>query len=165
MLPTNCKEHPTHKGVYLTEDGRAYSSRLGRFLKLHDNGTGYLKVSIKGKLYYIHRVVAETYLPNPHNLSQVNHLNCDKSDNSVSNLEWCSRADNMRHAVENGRWIGNKHAIGGKIFEVLEKSTGKIFDITDLKEFAISHGIKPGSLHATLKYKTTSLPYQVLRKK
>ena len=50
------------------------------------------------KTYAIHRVVAETYIPNPNNLSDVNHKNGDKLDNRVENLEWISKYDNAQHA-------------------------------------------------------------------
>lgn len=62
--------------------------------KIQDNGIGYCKVSLskegKKKFYLIHRLVAETFIPNPDNLPCVNHKDEDKSNNCVDNLEWCS---------------------------------------------------------------------------
>ena len=46
----------------------------------------------------VHRLVAETYIPNPHNYPEVNHKNENKLDNHVSNLEWCSTLDNLNHS-------------------------------------------------------------------
>ena len=54
------------------------------------------------KLKYIHRLVANAFLPNKNNLEQVNHKDGNKLNNNISNLEWCSRSDNMKHAIKIG---------------------------------------------------------------
>ena len=57
----------------------------------------------KGKrTFYIHRLVAEAFLPKPHGSDYVNHKNGNKLDNSVANLEWCTHTENMRHADATG---------------------------------------------------------------
>lgn len=63
--------------------------------------TGYYVVNLKRKLYYIHRLVAEAFIPNPNNLPQVNHIDGNKKNNCVENLEWCTNSENIRHAYEN----------------------------------------------------------------
>lgn len=69
------------------------------------NHDGYLriKLSINGKTFnkFAHVLVAETFLDNPNNYSQINHINGDKLDNHVDNLEWCSASHNMQHAYDN----------------------------------------------------------------
>ena len=67
---------------------------------------GYLTVILhKESQYYtkqVHRLVAEAFIPNPDNLPQVNHIDTDKTNNNVENLEWMTGMDNMRHAFANG---------------------------------------------------------------
>ena len=65
-------------------------------------GKGYLGVSFKGKRYYIHRLVAQQHIPNPENKPQVNHLDENKHNNCVENLEWCSPKENAQHSVLTG---------------------------------------------------------------
>lgn len=54
------------------------------------------------KLNYIHRLVANAFLPNKNNLEQINHIDGNKLNNNVFNLEWCSRSDNIKHAIKIG---------------------------------------------------------------
>lgn len=86
--------------------GRIKNNRTQRILKLRPNHQGYLKtnISINGKLKTIfpHRLVAEYFIPNPNNFSQVNHIDGCKENNIISNLEWITREGNMQHAWKMG---------------------------------------------------------------
>ena len=77
-----------------------------RKLKPYNNGYGYLLVDMRkdGKRYMrlVHRLVAETFLPNPQNLPQINHIDGNKMNNKLENLEWCTCSQNQYHAFENG---------------------------------------------------------------
>ena len=79
-------------------DGRVYSVRRNMFLKPQPTTKGYKQVKIYGKWYSVHRLVAKVFIPNQNNLPQVNHLNKDKTDNRVENLEWCDNRHNKSHS-------------------------------------------------------------------
>lgn len=71
-----------------------------------DNGNGYEIVGLIGedrqrKNHYVHRLVAKAFIPNPDNLPQVNHLDYDRKNNKVTNLEWCTASENTRYSVCN----------------------------------------------------------------
>lgn len=67
---------------------------------------GYVYITLKNGIVYetkrLHRLVAQAFIPNPNNLEQVNHIDGDKKNNKVSNLEWCSQSQNVQHAYDNG---------------------------------------------------------------
>lgn len=75
-------------------------------LKTRLTHRGYELVSLSkdGKLksFYVHRLVAQTFIENPEKKSCVNHINGIKIDNQVNNLEWCSYSENMNHAYGTG---------------------------------------------------------------
>ena len=68
------------------------------------NGYEYCKLhkNKKQKSYYVHRLVAENFIPNPHKKRTVNHINGIKTDNNISNLEWMSYSENHKHAFKLG---------------------------------------------------------------
>lgn len=87
------------------KDGRiAFFSQT--VLKPTIDHKGYLRVhlSVASKKYSkrVHRLIAKTFIENPNILPQINHKDCDKKNNNVKNLEWCTNLQNMRHAFENG---------------------------------------------------------------
>lgn len=71
---------------------------------LNDGGYCCVTLNLEGKRknYRIHRLVAQCFIPNPNNLPQVNHIDGDKQNNRVDNLEWCDSSYNLRHAVALG---------------------------------------------------------------
>lgn len=69
-----------------------------------------LCVENKKKYTTCHRLVALTFIPNPHDLPEINHINGDKKDNRVENLEWCTRRQNVQHASLTGLLqLGSEH--------------------------------------------------------
>lgn len=77
-----------------------------------DNGNGYLVVSLqknhKRKNYYVHRLVADAFVNNPDDLGFVNHLDFNKHNNAVSNLEWCTQRENVNYSKEHMKKPRNK---------------------------------------------------------
>lgn len=87
-----------HDRYSISNMGRVRNDKTGRILKTNTiNNAGYKLIYIQKRCYTIHRLVALHFIPNPKGLSDVNHINEDKSDNRVENLEWLSHRDNLRH--------------------------------------------------------------------
>jgi len=116
------KDIEGYKGLYAAcEDGKIWAYpktgyakagrwKEGRYLKPYIMKNGYHIVGLfsggNQKKFLLHRLIAQTFIPNPKHIAEVNHKNMDKSDCSVSNLEWMTRIENRRHAAKNG--INNK---------------------------------------------------------
>lgn len=87
---------------YVTPDGSVYSTALSRLIKIRPGKKpgGYLFVGVGRRKYMmVHRLVALAFIPNPEGLPEVNHIDGDKTNNAVDNLEWVSRVGNATHAV------------------------------------------------------------------
>ena len=84
------------------ENGEIFNKKLNRFLKQCNDKDGYKLVSLYGKTFRVHRLIAKAFIPNVENKAVVNHLNGIKYDNSVENLEWCTNSENDLHAFKMG---------------------------------------------------------------
>lgn len=84
--------------------GNVRNKKTGRVLQqmLSKKEDGYLRVNIGGKHKYIHRLVADAFFDGDHSGMCVNHIDGNKLNNHISNLEWCDTVDNVRHAQETG---------------------------------------------------------------
>lgn len=84
-------------GFIVFEDGRIFKR-----LDPPVSSGGYKYVRVGKKPYPLHRVIASAFVPNPENKPEVNHIDGNKTNNDVSNLEWVTRKENAKHASEHG---------------------------------------------------------------
>lgn len=104
----------------------------GRFLSANPNKKGYLMISLyrnhKSKVKYIHRLVAEAFIPNPNNLPQVNHKDECKTNNIYTNLEWCDATYNLNYGTVKQR-ISERHKDKGTPIVQMTKHTEDIIAV------------------------------------
>lgn len=87
-----------------------------RILKGSANGNGYYHTSINSRLFLVHRLVAIAFIPNPENKPFINHIDLNRKNNHVSNLEWCTQKENINHSIKLGSF---KNKNGKKIIDSL----------------------------------------------
>lgn len=135
---------PGFESLYeISEHGLIKSIGLKRrkvILKSRIDRAGYYTVRLtrngKTETHFLHRLIAKAYIPNPENKPWVNHLNGDKKDNSITNLEWSTASENTKHAYAN-------HLVKKKGRPVVNFRTGVKFP-----------NIKQASLYSGIKYST-----------
>lgn len=124
--------------------------KKGRVLKQHLNIGGYLKIGfyVNGKRVdkYVHRLVAQTFIPNPHGFPMVNHKNCNRADNRVSNLEWCNASYNIQYREKFGESLGHP------VFAV-NLTTLKVYRFRSQREAGRMLGIKQANINGVIKGK------------
>jgi hypothetical protein len=88
-----------HPNYLIYPDGRVFSKKTNKFKTHCNNGTGYKYVSFypNQKNYYVHRLIAIHYLPNPDNLPEVDHINMIRDDNRLENLRWVTKSQNEKN--------------------------------------------------------------------
>lgn len=100
-----------------------------KIVKQTKDAKGYLSVKItnknrEAKTIKVHRLVAAAFIPNPYNKPQINHIDSNKTNNDVSNLEWADRFENIRHSVMSGtKWTKPVRCVNdGKIHKSMRSA-------------------------------------------
>lgn len=96
------KDVPGYEGLYKASNfGKVFSYRTNREIG-HISNIGYYRCTLSGKEYFVHRIIASCFLMSQYGKSEINHIDGNKLNNHVTNLEWCNRAENVRHAIRTG---------------------------------------------------------------
>ena len=98
-----------------------------------NNSTGYVCVVLNGRNYYYHRILARHFIPNPENLPQVDHIDRNKTNNSIENLRWVSAGENLRNRTM--RPYGNRVYLNTAPGDITEITTFNDVDYPDNKYF------------------------------
>lgn len=144
--------------------------KIKRILKT-SNCRGYKRAKLYknkiGKLIMVHRLVAEAFIQNTYNKPCVNHIDSNRSNNHVSNLEWCTYSENIIHCVKSGRQnhpkvCGEKHS-QAKLTEkqVKEILSTKIESVNDKINIMKKYSISKSHLNLLLRrgtWKNINLP-------
>lgn len=134
---------------YITTFGRVWSEKTHRWLKPTDN-TKYnhyrLYVSLgRGNKRYIHRLVAETFIPKIEGCDEVDHIDANGLNNYVENLRWVTHDQNMKNEITKERLKTNS---GGKV-EILDTLTGEIY--LGYQAAADAAGVSKGTIESHLR--------------
>lgn len=99
---------------YVDEQGHIYSDMSGKLKEMatfSGKNSSYRMIKIQENgiksTFLVHRLVAEAFIPNPNGYSEINHIDYDKTNNNVDNLEWCTRLYNIHHSLQNSSPVKN----------------------------------------------------------
>ena len=113
MFKEEWKDIKGYEGIYqISSFGRVYSVKNNIFISQSVRANGYMQISLhkdgKRKPVLVHRLVAEAFIPNPENKETVNHLDEDKTNNRVDNLEWATVKENCNYGTHTERVVSHK---------------------------------------------------------
>lgn len=138
------------------------NARVERILKPIPTKDGYLRVHLSNegikRKRPIHRLVAEAFIPNPENKLQVNHIDEDKTNNSLANLEWVTPKENINHGTSlYRRSITQRKTQAGKNIIAIDIANGEYNEYISINECGRKLQINPSGIHQVLigNYKQT----------
>lgn len=135
--------------------GKGTRLEKGHILKQFDNGHGYLFVSFsmhgKQVTRYVHRLVAQTFIPNPDNFTEVNHKDNNPTNNCVINLEWCTHEYNMQYKEKYG--VSYKEAAQKKPLFAVNLDTLEVSRFSSQSEASRELKINQGNIGSVIKYR------------
>jgi predicted DNA-binding protein (UPF0251 family) len=143
----------------VSNKGEIYSEKSAKLLRQNDDGNGYMKVTLwidgMQSSEKVHRLVATAFLPKMQHQTTVNHKDGDKLNNCVSNLEWLSHSDNMRHAHITGLMQKGSECTNAKLDEASVEAIKLLFvDGLSNQEIANSFGVERGTIGKIRQLKT-----------
>jgi hypothetical protein len=165
------KQITNYPNYLISLDGKVFSLTTMKYLSQSTTPAGYKHVRIQNengnKTFLVHRLVASSYIKNNENKAQVNHIDGNKKNNCLLNLEWSTPSENQKHSYRiglaksnnkqkeaariNGRLVGKQNGIVGGLKKrklVINIETGIFYN--GIQEAANSIGIKKGTLNAML---------------
>lgn len=130
-----------YNGYYsVSSMGRVRNNKRDRKLSISLDKDGYCQVSLKKngsvKTFKVHRLVAIHFLPNPKNKEQVNHINGIKHDNNITNLEWCTQSENIKHSY---RKLGRKTVVKSGIHSFRNEAVVAIKGCFSMKFYSVKN--------------------------
>lgn len=131
------------------------ANRKGIILS-QSKGDGYCRVVLcrQGKMSTkkVHRLVAETFVPNPNDLPQVNHLDEDGENNFVDNLEWSTHTHNVNHGTRTERALESFKESTSETY-IITDPNGKTFEVVSMRQFSLDHNLDPSVMYKVAKGK------------
>lgn len=121
------EDYPNYE---VSSEGRVRNIKAGKILKQQINHNGYNCLTLrKDKVQYnarVHRLVADAFYDGDHRDLDVNHIDGNKTNNFIGNLEWCTRKENVQHAFHKGLRVSNDFGKGR--IKIRDISTGRVYD-------------------------------------
>lgn len=131
------------------DDGSVFSLKRNRYLTPKKVGGGYYQVrlykdhDLHGSYFYVHRLVAEAFLDKVDGKNEINHIDGNKKNNSISNLEWVNRNENLTHAYFTG--LSKRDRTAKKVVGV-EIKTGEIVSFDSMYQAARFLGVSNSNI-------------------